>query len=374
MRRLTCLLYAAVLGGMLTIAAPGLRAGFIQTNLTSDISGMAANTDPNLKNPWGMSFGPTTPFWISNQVTDTSTLYTGAGAAVALIVTVPPTTGVPTGPTGQVFNSTSVFIEGDGTKASFIFDTLAGTIDAWNGGNGTIAQIMQTAAGASYTGLALDPASERLYAADFATGNIDTYDSTFSPTTTSGGFVDMNAIAGYSPYNISLVNGLLFVEYVQVNPTTHRPQAGLGLGYVDEFDANGNLVKRLATGGQLDAPWGVTMAPAGFGGFGGDILVGNFGNGEINAFNATSGAFAGTITDDDGNPIVNNGLWSLAFRTGGPGVDTNALYFTAGINREADGLFGSLTTPEPGTLAAGLMVLAFMAWLGRRTRTGLTVR
>ena len=366
---------AAAIGSMLMLAPAGLWAGFIQTNLTSDIPGMAANTDPNLKNPWGMSFGPTTPFWVSNQVTGTSTLYMGNGAAVPLVVTVPPTMGVPAGPTGQVFNSTSAFIESDGTKASFIFDTLSGTIDAWNGGNGTTAQIMATAPGV-YTGLALDPASDRLYAANFATNHIDTYDSTFAPTTTSGGFIDPNPIAGYSPYNVAMVSGQLYVEYDEVNPTTHQPQAGNGLGYVDVFDTNGNFVKRFATDGPLNAPWGITVAPSGFGGFGGDILIGNFGNGEINAFNATSGAFDGTITDAAGKPIVNDFLWALGFRTGGPGVNPNALYFTAGINNQADGLFGSITTPEPGTLAAGIVVLALLfgarfrrlgaAWLSLR--------
>jgi uncharacterized protein (TIGR03118 family) len=345
---------------LVALAVPALNAGFVQTNLTSDIPGLAANLDPNLKNPWGMSFSPTSPFWSSNQVTGTSTLYTGAGTPLSLVVTVPPTTGIPAGPTGQVFNSTTAFIDGNGTKASFIFDTLSGTLDAWNGMDGTTAEIMHAAPGASYTGLALDPATDRLYAANFATGQIDTYNSSFAPTATTGGFIDPNAMAGYSPYNVQTVNGLLYVEYDQVNPTTHRPQFGAGLGYVDVFDTNGNLLKRLASGGVLDAPWGIAMAPAGFGGFGGDLLVGNFGNGEINAFNPTTGAFAGTITDASGNPIVNSGLWALEFRTGGPGVNPNALYFTAGINGEADGLFGSITTPEPGTLAAGLIGLALL--------------
>ena len=350
---------AVLLGSMLTLAAPGLRAGFIQTNLASDISGLAANFDPNLKNPWGMSFSGSSPLWVSDQGAGVSTLYSGAGVPVSLVVTVPPTTGAPIGPTGQVFNSTTAFIEGDGTKASFIFDTLAGTIDAWNSGNGTTAQVMDTTTGA-LTGLALDPASQHLYAANFATGAIDVYNSSFSPTTVSGGFVDPNALAGYSPYNIQLVNGELYVEYDLVNPTTHQPQAGAGLGYVDVFDTNGNFVQRLATGGSLNAPWGVTQAPAGFGGFGGDILIGNFGNGEINAFNPVSGAFAGTITDAAGNPIVNSDLWAIEFPAGGPGVNPNALYFTAGINNQADGLFGSITTPEPGTLAAGLAALALL--------------
>jgi uncharacterized protein (TIGR03118 family) len=353
---------AFLLGSMLLLATPALRAGFIQTNLVSDIPGMAANTDPNLQNPWGMSFSATSPFWVSDQATGVSTLYSGTGAPVSLVVTVPPTTGVPTGPTGQVNNSTTGFVLANGNPANFIFDTLAGTIDAWNGG--TTATIEATAPG-SYTGLALDPTSERLYAANFATGNIDVYNSTFSPTTVPGGFVDPNAIAGYSPYNVQMINGMLYVEYDEINSTTGRPQPGTGLGYVDVFNTNGNLVQRLTTGGALDAPWGITQAPAGFGGFGGDLLIGNFGNGEINAY-TTSGSFVGTITDASGNPIVNSGLWALDFRTGGPGVNTEALYFTAGINGEADGLFGSITTPEPGTWAAALAGLLLLLRFRRK--------
>ena len=353
----------------MALAAPGLRAGFIQTNLASDVTGLAANFDPNLKNPWGMSFSATSPFWVSNQGSDNSTLYTGTGAPQALIVTVPPTTGVPTGPTGQVFNSTTAFVEKDGSAASFIFDTLAGTIDAWNSGNGIPVGTAEQEASAtgSYTGLAIDATTERLYAANFATGNIDVYNSSFGSTMVSGGFVDPNAMAGYAPYNIQEINGLLYVEYDEVN-AMGRPQAGNGLGYVDVFDTNGVLQKRLITGGALDAPWGITLAPAGFGNFGGDLLVGNFGNGEINAFNATSGAFVGTITDNSGNPIVNDGLWALDFRTGGAGVNPNALYFTAGINGEADGLFGSIATPEPGTWALGLAALTLLRYVRRRSR------
>ncbi|HKE27499.1 MAG TPA: TIGR03118 family protein [Bryobacteraceae bacterium] len=219
----------------------------------------------------------------------------------------------------------------------------------------------------TYTGLAIDPTSDHLYAANFSTGGIDVYDSTFQATTVSGGFADPNAIPGYAPYNIQAINGLLYVEYDQVNSATGRPQAGTGLGYVDIFNSNGVLQQRLITGSALNAPWGITMAPAGFGGFGGDLLVGNFGNGEINAFNPVTGAFIGTITDNDGNPIVNPGLWALDFRTGGAGVNTNALYFTAGIHGEADGLFGSITTPEPASLDGALFGLA-LVWKVRRVR------
>jgi uncharacterized protein (TIGR03118 family) len=361
--------FANCAAALLCLAVPAVRAGtYVQTNLASDIPGLAANTDANLKNSWGMSFGPTTPFWVSNQVSGNSTLYNGLGVPQSLIVTTPPSGIVPSGPTGQVFNSTaSGFMEADGAKATFMFATLAGTIDAWNPGNGTTAVPMITDPGSTYTGLGLDPVSGRLFAANFAGAGIDVYDSSFNSVTTAGGFVDLNALAGYSPYNVEVVNGQVYVMYDQVNPVTHRPLAGLGLGYVDVFDTNGNFVKRFATGGALDAPWGITMAPAGFGSFGGDLLIGNFGNGQINAFNPTSGALLGTLTDASGKPIVNPGLWEIAFRTGGPNVNTNALYLTAGINNEADGLFAVIAAvPEPGTFFPALALLGAFAFTRRR--------
>ena len=340
---------------------------YVQTNLVSSVSGLAAFTDPNLKNPWGMSFSAGSPFWISDQATGLSTLYNGNGSINALVVSTPPS-GTPSGATGQVNNGTSTFIESDAVKASFIFDTLAGTIDAWNAGDGTTAEVMHTTAGAVYTGLTMTPTD--LYAANFASGNIDVFNTSFSPTTVAGGFADSNLPSGYAPYNVALINGLIYVTYVQVNSTTHKAQAGAGLGYVDQFSTSGVLMQRLISNGALNAPWGITLAPAGWGSFGGDLLVGNFGNGQINAFNPTTGAFVGTVSDGNGNPLVNSGLWSIGFRTGGPNVDTNALYFTAGINGEADGLFGAIDpAPEPGSwilLGAGGSLIAIIALRRRR--------
>jgi uncharacterized protein (TIGR03118 family) len=340
----------------LALAAPSFADPFTQVNLTSDIPGMAQHTDPNLKNPWGMSFGPNTPFWVSNQVTGNSTLYGTTGAPAPLVVTTPPG-----GPTGQVFNGTSDFAQPGGGVSRFIFATLAGTIDGWTPTNGTTAMTLASTPGAVYTGLAIgsNGAGNFLYAAN-AAGGIDVFDSAFNHATLSGAFTDPNLPAGYTPYNIQNINGSLFVEYSQ------GTAVGAGLGAVNEFDTNGNFVRRLVTGGALNAPWGITMAPTGFGQFGGDLLIGNLGDGKINAFDPTNGSFQGVLTDSNGNPIVNDGLWALAFRTDA-GYNPNSLYFTAGINGETNGLFGTITpTPEPATILVGGLGLAVVFILRRR--------
>ncbi|HEY7211848.1 MAG TPA: TIGR03118 family protein [Bryobacteraceae bacterium] len=337
-------------------------AQFIQRNLTSDIPGMALHTDPNLKNPWGISFFPTSPFWVSNQVSGNSTLYGANGAARSLVVTTPPG-----GPTGQVSNSTSDFPAGNGSPSLFVFATLAGTIDAWNGQSGTTATVAASTPGAAYTGLAManNGSGNFLYAANAAGARIDVFDGNFHPATLAGSFTDPNLPAGYTPYNIQTVGGNLYVEYSQ------GFNVGAGLGIVNEFDANGNLIKRLITGGALNAPWGITLAPAGFSDFGGALLVGNLGDGRINAFNPNDGTLLGTLSDAAGQPLVNDGLWALAFRNA-PGFDPNALYFTAGINGQTDGLFGTISpSPEPGTflvsaLAAAALLLARRRLVSRR--------
>jgi uncharacterized protein (TIGR03118 family) len=343
-----------------------LADALVQTNLVSDIPGMAATTDPNLKDPWGVSFSPTSPIWVSDRGTGVSTLYNGIGTPSQLVVTVPPGTPA-TGPTGQVFAGGTNF-RLNGNPVNFIFDTLGGTIDAWNGG--TTATITATTPGANFTGLAL--ANNTLYAANFkAGGGINVFDSSFAPTTLAGNFTDPNLPSGYAPFNIQNVNGKLYVEYGKLTPGVPVALPGGG-GYVDEFDTNGNLIRRLASNGPLNSPWGVTAVPGtGFNGFAaGDLLIGNFGNGQINAFDA-NGNFLQTLSDGTGNPIVNDGLWSIAFDPGAPGSnDINALYFTAGINQGNDGLFGKIdAVPEPAVSSLAILGLLGISALRYRRRS-----
>jgi uncharacterized protein (TIGR03118 family) len=363
--------FAKVVCAIALTSAPGLlfADSFTQTNLVSDVPGMAVTLDPNLKNPWGVSFAPASPFWVSNQASGNSTLYDGAGNITPLVVTIPPGVTPPSGPTGQVFNASTGF-QVNGKASNFIFSTLNGTIAAWNGSAGTTAVQEAATHGAIYTGLAqaASGGSPFLYAAD-STGHIDVFDSNWNNvtgTTFAGKFTDPHPIAGFVPFNIQLVGSELFVTYASLTAMgTGNPG-----GYIDVFNTNGNFVKRFATGGSLDAPWGITLAPASFGQFSKELLVGNFGNGEILAYNPATDLFQGTLDDSTGNPITNPFLWSLKTRTGGAGVNLNAVYFTAGINDQADGLFGEITTttPEPATIietASGLIALALLRFRRR---------
>ena len=310
---------------------------FAQTNLVSNVPGLAANFDANLKNPWGISHSATSPFWISNQASNNSTLYSAVGAIPqALVVSVGPTAPPPTGPTGQVFAGIAGNFVENGAPANFIFATLAGSIDAWNGSNGTTAAVVASTPGAVYTGLALgnNGTANFLYAANFAGGRVDVFNSSFAPATLAGSFTDPNLPAGYVPYNIQNIGGKLYVEYAQVDPNTHEAAEGAGLGVVDVFDTSGNFLQRIHSGGQLNAPWGIAIAPNGFGEFGGDVLVGNFGD--------------GTITPSTPSPAI---TWArsrmrLAIRSSmtasGHWISAPIrarLFITAGINDEADGLF-----------------------------------
>lgn len=331
---------------------------YLQTNLASDIPGLAAHTDPNLVNPWGMSFSATSPFWVSDAGTSKSTLYNGTGTPQSLVVTTPP------GPTGQVFNTTTTFELSPGNPARFIFSGLTGTISAWNPTvSPTAAVTMFTAPDhAAYTGLASGTvgANSFLYAADFANRKIDVFNSSFTKTSLAGNFVDPTIPAGYSPYNVQNVGGLLYVEYAKVDTVTHRASEDLNQGAVDVFDKNGNFVRRLATDAHLSSPWGITMSSANFGMFSNDLLVGNFGDGTIDAFDPTTGAFLGQLLDASGNALSNDGLWALNFRAAGSGFDPNTLFFNAGIQDEAHGLFGTIqVVPEPASVAiVGLGLLA----------------
>lgn len=349
-----------------------LADGFTQTNLVSDIPGLAATTDPDLVNPWGVSFSSGSPFWVSDNGTGLATLYQGDGTKLGLVVTVPSPDFGTAAPTGQVFNSSSSF-NGD----IFIFATEGGTITGWRGGLGTTAEILYNpGTSAVYKGLAIGttPNGTYLYATDFHNNFITVLPGTGAPAL-PGTFTDPNLPAGYAPFNIQNIGGKLYVTYAVQDAAKHDDVAGPGNGIVDVFDLQGNFLQRLISNGPLNSPWGMTIAPTGFGNFGGDLLVGNFGDGTINAFDPSTGKFLGQLDGTNGMPLVNLGLWDLSFGNGANKFSTDALYFTAGIPGdgmvEDHGLFGSVTstavtTPEPGTLmliGSGLLgLISFSRW------------
>ena len=349
-----------------------------QTNLVSDISGLAKLTDPDLVNAWGISFGPTSPFWISDNGTGLSTLYSVPGSGpptaskVGLTVTVPPTAGGTTSaPTGQVFNGGPGF-----GGAKFLFDSEDGVISGWKGPGGTDTVIgVDKGSAAVYKGLAIsDPGMSDavLYATNFRAGTIEVYDPSFAPAILPpGSFTDPGLPEGYAPFNDKVINGELYVTYAKQDADKHDDEAGLGNGFVDVFNLDGTMKGRLISNGALDSPWGLQIAPASFGPLAGDLLVGNFGNGMINAYNPTTGAFVGTLDGTDGGPLVIDGLWGLTVGNGSAaGGSLNSLYFTAGPNGESDGLFGSLAVPEPSTwamLLIGFGALGVAAMRRRRT-------
>lgn len=365
---------APILAAIVLIPSLGLGSStYVQSNLTSDLPDVAANQDPNLVNPWGITSGPTTPIWISDNGTGLATLYNGSGVPQSLVVTIPPPAGgtPPAAPDGVVFNSTGNF-----GGARFIFSTEDGTIAAWSGGTNAILEVDNSASGAVYKGIATDfnGSQDLLYATNFNAGTVDVYNSSFTPTTVPGGFLDPMIPSGFAPFGIANIGGLIYVTYALQDPARHDDVAAPGNGFVDVFNPDGTLVRHLISQGPLNSPWGLALAPSGFGSFSGDLLVGNFGDGSINVFNPTSGGFLGTISDSLGNPIVNQGLWGLAFGNGAAGTNTNALYFTAGIPGpdaiEDHGLFGDIQlTPEPGSVAlAGAAAAGLWFWRRRRAR------
>lgn len=333
---------------------------YSQTNLVSNIPGMAAHTDPNLVNPWGISESGASPFWISDNGTGLTTLYNSTGTPQTLVVTIPNPAGGASAPTGQVFNGTGKF-----NADNFLFATENGTIAGWRGALGTNAETLfnNSGSGAVYKGVTLATNAQGSYilAADFHNGHIDVFPSSGAGSL-PGQFVDPTLPAGYAPFNVQNVNGQVFVTYAKQGTGADEVD-GPGLGFVSVFDANGNFVKRIASNGSLNAPWGVAMAPANWGSVGGDLLVGNFGDGMINAY-SLDGTFAGTLMGADGNPLLNDGLWGLTFGNGGNGGSPDSLYVTAGLNGESDGLFAKIDpTPEPGTFVLlALGVPALLAW------------
>jgi uncharacterized protein (TIGR03118 family) len=342
---------AVALAGAGPAGATGSAMGsaFSQRNLVSDIPGVARITDPNLVNPWGLSAGPTTPLWVADNGTDVSTLYSG-GVRGSIPVIAPLVVGIPGGaPTGTVFNPTSGFAVG-GAPARFVFASEAGRITAWNQGLGTQAQTVAGSPHAIYKGLtlAVTPKGDWLYAADFHGGRIDVFDDHFAPVHLKpGAFTDHALPAGFAPFNVQELGGSIYVAYAKQDADAEDEVAGAGLGYVDVFDPSGHLLQRLVSGGALNAPWGLAIAPAGFGGLDGALLVGNFGDGAINAYDARSGAPRGALTNEDGNPIRIDGLWGLRVGNGVFGTP-RSIVFGAGIADEAHGLLGTIVPAGSG--------------------------
>lgn len=319
-------------------------------NLVSDQAGKAAMRDPSLVNPWGLSFGtsPATPGWTADNGTGVSTLYTGDDATKA-VAKVPLTVKIPGGvPTGTVFNDTKSFVVKSGGKqgaANFLFSSMSGRITAWSQSVPplTTAQTEARASGALFTGLAIANSSKgpRLYAPDFNKGKIDVWDGKFMRVHKKHAFRDSKIPKSYAPFGIDTVQGNIVVTYAKPGGAYSLDAAGAGHGFVDIFSPGGKLLKRFAKHGALNSPWGVAMAPKGFGGVGGDLLIGNFGDGWINAYNPKTGAHLGALKNAGGQPIAIPGLWALEFGNGVIGTP-NTLLFTAGPNNETHGLFGDV--------------------------------
>jgi uncharacterized protein (TIGR03118 family) len=324
----------------------------------------AQTTDSDLLNPWGVSYSPTGPFWVSDNGSGLATAYsvdpaTHATTKLGIEVSILGDGSV----TGQVFNDSSVAFHGD----PFLFASEDGTISGWRPALGTTAEVLATVTGASYKGSALGTSGgvSYLYSANFAAGTIDVLDGDLVPTTLAGSFTDPNLPAGFAPFNVQNLGGTLFVSYAVVG-ANGDDVAGLGNGVVDAFDLQGNFVRRITAGGALNSPWGLALAPFSFGSFAGALLVGNFGDGRIHAFDPATGAPLGALTDANGDPIAIDGLWALVPGNGGAGGDAGAVYFSAGPQGETHGLFGAIAVPEPGTLVVLAGGLLGLGWSGRR--------
>jgi len=337
---------------------------YIQTNLVSDQPGVALLQDANLVNAWGLSASPTSPIWVANNGTATSTLYTGFNPAPP-VNKVGLTVAIPGGaPTGTVFNSaagTGAFPVTDGTvtaPAAFLFATEDGAIVGWNPTVGlaagqsppsTMAEVATTVDGANYKGLTLGNTNQgpRLYAANFTQKRIDVWDGSWTMLDEPGAFTDPMLPDTYGPFNVQVIGNRLFVAYAQVDPESGDEVAGPGRGFVDVYSLKGKLISRLISHDGLNAPWGLVRAPGNFGAFSRDLLVGNFGNGRIHAYDIKTGEMLGTLQDPSGKPIEIDGLWALRFGNGTMGTH-RTLLFTAGIADEDHGLFGEIVVRGSG--------------------------
>jgi uncharacterized protein (TIGR03118 family) len=369
----------ALLGVLASVAAIGFaipataaspvtsltNPAFVQVNLVSNQLGVAPLRDTDLVNAWGLAASPGTdqapgsPLWVSDNGSDKATLYNnGTATTVSKVGLTVGVTGA--APTGQVFNTDTnpndfvvTDASGHSGRALFIFDTENGTIDGWSPGVGatgpgfsTVTEVARdNGANAVYKGLAIAQASDGhtyLYATNFRSGRVEAYDSTFTPVELPGGlFADPKLPTGYGPFGIQEIGGELYVSFAKQDAALHDDVAGQGNGFVDVFTNDGAFVKRLINRGQLNSPWGLALAPNSFGSFGGDLMVGNFGDGSINVYNPNSGARVGDLRQPNGRPIVIDGLWGLRFGNGNA-AKTGELLFSAGPNHESDGLLGKI--------------------------------
>jgi uncharacterized protein (TIGR03118 family) len=341
------------------IAFPAVAQHYRETDLVADQSGTAAAfTDSNLVNPWGLSRSSGSPWWISDNGTGLSTLYDGTGAAKSLVVTIP--TGDPdvstTGtPTGTLFNGTTGFQIAAGKPALFLFVTEDGTISGWNPGvNPTSAVVMVNTKstsvfkGAAFASITTQAGtSTYLYAADFRRGRVQVYDSSFKHVSEGeDAFQDEGLPDGFAPFNIQNIGGDLYVTFAKQDGAKHDEVDGAGLGYLDVFTPSGHLVRRFEHGAWLNGPWAMAMTPGDFGIYSHDLLVGQFGSGNIAVYDAATGRFQDLLRDSANNPIAIQGLWALSFGSGGGSGPATSLYFSAGSDGEQHGLFGTITPVE----------------------------
>lgn len=341
-------LASAICAAALFAVIPTARAQhYLQTNLVSDVPGWAAATDPNLVNAWGLSRSATSPWWVADNGTGLSTLYTGTGTVLGLVVTVPAAMA-PAAPTGTAFNATTDFPVAPGKPARFLFVTEEGTISGWNPTvDGTHAiTVVDHSGWAIYKGMALGlrGTANFLYAANFHGGTVEVYDGNFQPVNLgANAFRDWRLPKGYAPFNVQNINGNIAVAFAQQDADKMDEVPGPGKGYVDIFNTDGVLLLRLEHGRYFNAPWGLVQAPAGFGKFSGMLLVGQFGSGKIAAFEPAHGHFRGFLRAQHGKPLMIDGLWALSFGNGAGAGPATTLYFSAGPADESHGLFGSVT-------------------------------
>jgi uncharacterized protein (TIGR03118 family) len=384
----SCLYVAAA---VVLVPALTFAQKYVQTNLDTDLAtGAKFTNDGNLLNPWGLTRSTTGPWWVSDNNAGVSTVYDSTGAK-HLTVTIPGPNGTfpctttnpptPTGcfvaaPTGIVYNGTASFeVTPNGKPAEFIFDTEDGTISAWAGGAAATLEVDNSANptaadGAVYKGLTIGEfhGNVYLYATNFRAGKVEVYDTNFKQifrlddddrytdhwdadhADDSGFFEDKSIPKGFAPFGIQNIGGSIFVTYAKQNAAKHDDIAGSGNGFVDVYSTGGKFLTRFEPGPWLNSPWGVVWTPRDFGEFSNNILVGNFGSGQIAAYDGFTGKFKGLMKDETGKPLSINGLWSLTFGNGASAGPFNSLFFTAGINDENDGLFGTLT-PDPAELS-----------------------